>query len=94
MHGNIKVMLRSPVQRKYALQIQSEKDIANILSRLDCEYERFDEIYPRDMTLGHSICHYNPSSYLKYRQHDKRNKLYTEVGTGSCWTDLVAQLHL
>ena len=25
MHGNIKVMLRSPVQRKYVLRIQSEK---------------------------------------------------------------------
>ena len=36
----------SPVQRKYVLGIQSENDIPNILSRLDCEYERFDEIFP------------------------------------------------
>ena len=50
MRGNIKVMLRSPVQCTYVLQIQSEKDIANIFSRLDCEYERFDEIYPSDGT--------------------------------------------
>ena len=50
MHGNVKVMLRSPVQRKYVLRIRSENDIANILSRLDCEYERFDEIYPSDDT--------------------------------------------
>ena len=50
MHGNIKVMLRYPVQRKYVLRIQSENDITNILSRLDCEYECFDEIYPSDGT--------------------------------------------
>ena len=50
MHGNIKVMLRSPVQHKYVLQIQSENDITNILSRLDCEYEHFDKIYPSDGT--------------------------------------------
>ena len=35
MHGNLKVML----------QIQTENDIANILSRLNCEFERFGEIY-------------------------------------------------
>ena len=50
MHGNIKIMLRYPVQRKYELGIQSENDIANILSRLDCEYVRFDEICPSDGT--------------------------------------------
>ena len=50
MHGNIKVMLRYPVQRKYVLQIQSENDITNILSRLHSEYECFDEIYPSDGT--------------------------------------------
>ena len=50
MHGNIKVIMKSPVQRKYVLRIQSEKDIANIFSKLDCEYERFDEIYPSDGT--------------------------------------------
>ena len=48
VHGNIKVMLRSSVQRKYVLRIQSENDIANMLPRLGCKYGRFDEIYPRD----------------------------------------------
>ena len=48
MHGNIKVMLKSPVQRRYVLQIHTKNDIANILSWLDCEYERFGEIYPSD----------------------------------------------
>ena len=43
-------MLRSPIQRKYVLGIQSENDIANILSRFYCEHERFDEIYPTDGT--------------------------------------------
>ena len=43
---HIKMMLRSPVQRKYVIGIQSENDIVYILSRLDCKYERFDEIYP------------------------------------------------
>ena len=50
MHGNIKIMLRFPVQCKYVLGIQSENDIVNIVSRLDCEYERFDEVYPSDGT--------------------------------------------
>ena len=50
MYGNIKIMLRSPVQRKYVLGIKSENEIANILSRLDVEYESFDEIYPSDGT--------------------------------------------
>ena len=50
MYGNIKIMLRSPVQRKYVLGIKSENEIANILSRLDVEYESFDESYPSDGT--------------------------------------------
>ena len=48
MHGNIKVMLKFPVQRRYVSQIHKENDTANIISRLDCEYERFGEIYPSD----------------------------------------------
>ena len=50
MHGNTKIMLRSPVQRKYVLGIKSENEIANVLSMLDVEYESFDEIYPSDGT--------------------------------------------
>ena len=50
MHEHIKIMLRYSVQCKYVLGIQLENDIANILSRLDCEYERFDKIYPSDGT--------------------------------------------
>ena len=46
IQGNIKVMLKSPVQPRYFLQNHKENDIANIMSRLDCELERFDEIYP------------------------------------------------
>ena len=48
MHGNMKVMLTSPVQRRYVLQIHTENDIANIHPRLDCEYEYFGEMYPSD----------------------------------------------
>lgn len=48
MHRNMKVMLKSPIQRKYVLHIHTENDIANILSRLDCKYERLGEIYPSD----------------------------------------------
>ena len=92
MHGNIKLMLRSLVQCKYVLQTQSEEDIANIHSRLDCEYERFDESYPSDDTL--SLYLSLQSVILFTAQHDERNKLYTEVGIGSCWTDQVGQLHL
>ena len=47
-HGNIKIMLKSPVQRRYVLQIQKESEIANIFCRLDCECEAFGEIYPSD----------------------------------------------
>lgn len=45
MHGNLKVMLKSSVKCRYILQIQTENDIANIVSRLNCEFERFGEIY-------------------------------------------------
>ena len=45
MHENLKVMLKSSAKCRYILQIQTENDIANILSQLDCEYERFGEIY-------------------------------------------------
>ena len=48
MHGNRKIMLRSPF--KYLLGIPTENDIANILSKLDCKYRRFDKIYPSDGT--------------------------------------------
>ena len=48
MYENIKVMLKSPVQRRYVLQIHTKNDIANILSWLDCEYGRFGEIYLSD----------------------------------------------
>ena len=50
MYGNIKIMLRSPVQRKYVLSIHWKNDIANIFARLNCKYERFDDIYPSDDT--------------------------------------------
>ena len=92
IHKNIKIMLRYPAQRKYLLGIQSENVTANILSRLDYESERFDEIY-----YSGSIW----SLYLSLQsvviftvQHDERNKLYMEVGTEHCWTDLVTHLHL
>ena len=49
MLGNMKLMLTSHVQCKYVLQIHIENDITNILSRLDYEYEAFDEIYPSDV---------------------------------------------
>ena len=48
IHGNTKIMLRSPF--KYLLGIQTENDIANILSKLDCKYRRFGKIYPSDGT--------------------------------------------
>ena len=38
-------MLKSSVKCRYILQIQTENDIANIVSRLNCEFERFGEIY-------------------------------------------------
>ena len=41
-------MLMSPVQRTYVIEIQSENDFANILSRFACE--RFGEIYSSDGT--------------------------------------------
>ena len=66
LHGHATI-LRSPVQRKHVLGIQSENNIANILSRLDCEYELFDEIYHSDGTwFDHSICHDTPSSYTQH----------------------------
>ena len=44
-------MLKSSVKCRYILQVQIEiDDIANIFSRLDCEYERFGEIYPMMVT--------------------------------------------
>ena len=48
MRRNMKIMLKFPAQHRYVLQIHTENEIANTLSRLDCEYERFDEIYPCD----------------------------------------------
>ena len=48
MHRNITVMLKFPLQRRYVLQIHKENDIANILSRLDCDCQRFGEIYLSD----------------------------------------------
>ena len=48
MYGNMKVMLKSPVHRRYVLQIHTENDIVNILSRLYCEYGHFGEISSSD----------------------------------------------
>lgn len=50
MHRNLKVMLKSSVKCRYILQIQTENDIANILSWLNCEYESFSEIYAEMVT--------------------------------------------
>ena len=60
-------MLKSSVKCRYILQVQIEiDDIANIFSRLDCEYERFGEIYPMMVTdntfrvqlekIWHNLC--------------------------------------
>ena len=46
MHENMKVMIKSPLQRRYISQIHTENDIENILSLLECECERFSKIYP------------------------------------------------
>ena len=82
----------SPVQRKYVLGIQSENDIPNILSRLDSEYERFDEIFP---SYGTWSLYLSLNSVIIFTvQYNERNTIYTGIGTESCWTDLVAQLHL
>ena len=44
------------------------------------------------MALDYSICNYTPSSYSQYSM--MRERLYAGLGAGSCWADLVAQLHL
>lgn len=52
----------SPVQRTYVIEIQSENDFANILSRFACE--RFGEIYSSDGTW--KLCQHTPSLYSQY----------------------------
>ena len=99
MPGNIKIRLRSPVQRKDVLGIQTENDTASKISELDCEYERFDEIYRSNDTWS---LHLSLHSVIIFTvQHDDRNKLYMEGGTRSYCTpsntlnaDLVTHLHL
>ena len=60
------ILLRFLVKRQYVLGIQWENNIANIFARLDCEYERFDKIYPSDDTWSYTVCHCTLSSYSQY----------------------------
>ena len=66
-------MLRSPIQRRCILGIQSENDIANIFSKLDCEFDCFHKIYPCD---GTSSLYLSLHSVIIFKIHMMRGISY------------------